>query len=215
MDDGRALSFRPGALAGESGSGGPPIRRRRRTPSNAASLVNSWLTPADGQPSKLRLTAARRPQRCLYWGVARKWRHTAVRSSGSPCPGWRAAPQRRSGAAGDGFRAVPPIWGMELLRLRRSLLFTRAISRPGSARRLSPRAGGSRGAIGPTILSIDVPVAPVAISRILARLSHRRRAFEAPRGSPCAGPFVSDSAPLLRAGSGPASRRSGPASERQ
>ena len=54
--------------------------------------------------------------------------------------------------------------------------------------------GGSRGAIGPTILSIDLPVAPVAISTVLARLSHRRRAREAPRGSPCAGPFASDRA---------------------
>ena len=72
------------------------------------------------------------------------------------------------------FLAIPLIWGMELLPLRRSLLFTRAISRPGTARRLSPRAGGSRGAIGPTILSIDLPVAPVAILPVLARLSHRR-----------------------------------------
>ena len=113
----------------------------------------------------------------------------------APAPiGARARPSKPPSAGRGRFLAIPLIWGMELLPLRRSLLFTRAISRPGSARRLSPRAGGSRGAIGPTILSIDLPVAPVAISTILARLSHRRRAREAPRGSPCAGPFASDRA---------------------
>ena len=53
-----------------------------------------------------------------------------MRSSGSSAPKRASSPSAASGAAGDGFRGAPLIWGMELLRLRRSLLFTRAISRP-------------------------------------------------------------------------------------
>jgi hypothetical protein len=192
MDDGRALSFRPGALAGGAGAA-DAYQTSPSDPSNAASLVNSWLTPADGQPSKLRpRTAARIPQRYpLLRGRPHIAAHRRAREWVRPTPSWRAARQRRP--AQPEWISGNPFYLGTFAASEESVVHARHLPAGQCASSFASR-GGSRGAIGPTILSIDLPVAPVAISTVLARLSHRRRAREAPRGSPCAGPFASDRA---------------------
>ena len=158
-------------------------------------MVNPWLTPADGQPSKLRpRTAARIPQRYpLLRGRPHIAAHRRAREWVRPTPSWRAARQRRP-AQPEWISGNPSYLGDGTFAASEEFVVHARHLPAGQCASSFASRGGSRGAIGPTILSIDLPVAPVAISTVLARLSHRRRAREAPRGSPCAGPFASDRA---------------------
>ena len=161
-------------------------------------MVNSWLTPARWTAIKTQAADGFEPQPRLPFGPARKSPGARpLRSSGPSCPS--RSRSSASGAAGDGFRGAPLIWGMELLRLRRSLLFTRAISRPAvrvvfrlargfRARRLLPQF--CRLTFRQRLLQ----------SRPSPRASLTAGAQWRPRADPPAwGLFPSASAPLLRA----------------
>jgi hypothetical protein len=80
---------------------------------------------------------------------------------------------------------------MELLSLRRILLFTRAISRPGScASSFASRGGFARGDWTHNSAELP-PQSPQWQSRRSQRADPPASAhLEAPRGSPCAGPFI-------------------------
>ncbi len=199
MDDGRALSFRPGAWAGGSGSGEPAIRHRVRTPSNAASLVNSWLTPPMdslqiSRRRRLRTIAASRPS-----GSPANRGASPVGASGFVRPQAGEQPVSGDPRSRDGFRAIPLIWGMELLRLRRSLLFTRAISRPAVRVVFRLARGVRAGRLGQQFCQLTFRSAPVAISLVFsAPLSPQAR----PRGPariPLRGAFCFERAHLCRA----------------
>ena len=121
-------------------------------------------------------------------GVARKSRRIACgRKRVRPTSSRRAAGRRRPAQPGR-ISGDPSYLGDGTFAASEEFLFTRAISRPAVRVVFRLARGFARGDCYHNSV-VDLPAAAVAISSVSARLSHRWRAMEAPRGSPCVGPF--------------------------